>query len=206
MSKPIEVAPGAHLYPGCLSPERQRTILAALRAVIAEAPLFTPVMPRSARPFSVRMTNCGPLGWVSDREGYRYQSRHLVTGRTWPAIPPEIAAIWAELLPDAPPPEACLVNHYAANAKMGLHQDRDERAFDVPVLSISLGDEARFRLGGSNRNAPTRAFTLRSGDVFVFGGPSRLAFHGIDRILAGTSTLLAEGGRFNLTLRRVNPA
>jgi alkylated DNA repair protein (DNA oxidative demethylase) len=206
MTKPVEAAPGAFLYPGYLPPERQRAILAALRALIAEAPLFTPVMPRSGRPFSVRMTNCGPLGWVSDREGYRYQSRHPLTGRPWPAIPPEIAAVWAELLPDAPPPEACLVNHYAANAKMVLHQDRDERAFDVPVLSISLGDEARFRLGGSNRNAPTRAFTLRSGDVFVFGGPSRLAFHGIDRILAGTSALLAEGGRFNLTLRRVNPA
>jgi alkylated DNA repair protein (DNA oxidative demethylase) len=206
MTKPVEAAPGAFLYPGYLPPERQRAILAALRALIAEAPLFTPVMPRSGRPFSVRMTNCGPLGWVSDREGYRYQSRHPVTGRPWPAIPSEIAAIWAELLPDAPAPEACLVNHYAAGTKMGLHQDRDERAFDFPVLSISLGDEARFRLGGTNRNAPTRAFMLRSGDVFIFGGPSRLAFHGVDRIFPGSSALLAEGGRFNLTLRRVNPA
>jgi DNA oxidative demethylase len=202
----IEAAPGAYLYPGRLSPEGQRAVLAGLRAVIAEAPLFAPVMPRSGRPFSVRMTNCGPLGWVSDRDGYRYQPRHPDTGRPWPAIPPEIAAVWAELLPDAPPPEACLVNHYGSGAKMGLHQDRDERAFDVPVLSISLGDEARFRLGGTARNAPTRAFALRSGDVFVFGGPARLAFHGVDRVLPGTSALLAEGGRFNLTLRRVNPA
>ena len=206
MTKPIEAASDAWLYPGLLSPERQRAVLAALREVIAEAPLFTPTMPRSNKPFSVRMTNCGPLGWVSDADGYRYQPTHPETGHPWPTIPGEIAAIWTELLPDAPPPEACLVNYYAAAAKMGLHQDRDERAFDVPVLSISLGDEARFRIGGTTRNAPTRAFPLRSGDAFTFGGASRLAFHGVDRILPGASALLPEGGRFNLTLRRVNPA
>ncbi len=206
MTKRIEAAPGAWLYPGLLTPDAQRAVLAALRDVIAEAPLYTPTMPRSGKPLSVRMTNCGPLGWVSDRDGYRYQERHPVTGRPWPAIPDAIAAIWRELLPEAPAPEACLVNHYAASAKMGLHQDRDERAFDVPVLSVSLGDEAQFRLGGLTRNGPTRAFTLRSGDVFTFGAESRLAFHGVDRIVPGSSTLLPEGGRFNLTLRRVNPA
>ena len=204
--KPIAAAPGAWLYPGLLSLERQIAVLAALRGVIAEAPLFAPTMPRSGRPFSVRMTNCGPLGWVSDVGGYRYQPRHPVTGQPWPAIPECVAAIWRELLPEAPAPEACLVNYYAEGAKMGLHQDRDERAFDVPVLSISLGDEGRFRLGGVTRNAPTRAFPLRSGDALTFGGPARLAFHGIDRVRTGTSALLAEGGRFNLTLRRVNPA
>ena len=180
-------------------------MLAALREVIAEAPLFAPTMPRTGKPFSVRMTNCGPLGWVSDARGYRYQERHPETGRPWPAIPEAIAGVWRELLPQAPAPEACLVNYYHASAKMGLHQDRDERATDVPVLSISLGDEARFRIGGGTRNAPTRAFALHSGDVFAFGAESRLAFHGVDRILSGTSTLLPEGGRFNLTLRRVNP-
>jgi alkylated DNA repair protein (DNA oxidative demethylase) len=203
--KPIEAAPGAWLYPGLLNAERQNAVLAALRDVIAEAPLFAPAMPRSGKPFSVRMTNCGPLGWVSDIEGYRYQARHPITGRPWPAIPEAIAAVWTELLAEAPPPEACLVNYYGEAAKMGLHQDRDERA-DVPVLSLSLGAEARFRLGGTQRNAPTRSFPLRSGDALTFGGASRLAFHGIDRILPGSSTLLAEGGRFNLTLRRVNPA
>jgi alkylated DNA repair protein (DNA oxidative demethylase) len=203
--KPIEAAPGAWLYPGYLPPERQQAVLAAVRAVLAEAPLFAPTMPRTAKPFSVRMSNCGPLGWVSDAAGYRYQATHPETGRPWPPIPEPIAAIWRELLPDAPAPEACLINHYASGAKMGLHQDRDERALGAPVLSISLGDEARFRLGGVSRNAPTRSFPLRSGDVFSFGGESRLAFHGVDRVLAGTSTLLAEGGRFNLTLRRVNP-
>jgi alkylated DNA repair protein (DNA oxidative demethylase) len=203
--KPLQTAPGALLYPGYLPPERQQAVLAAVRAVIAEAPLFAPTMPRTGKPFSVRMTNCGALGWVSDAGGYRYQDRHPETGRRWPPIPEAIASVWRELLLDAPAPEACLINHYASGAKMGLHQDRDERALDVAVLSISLGDEARFRIGQAARNGPTRAFPLRSGDVFTFGGESRLAFHGVDRVLAGTSTLLAEGGRFNLTLRRVNP-
>ncbi len=205
MSNRIEAAPGAWLYPALLSPQRQQSVLASLREIIAEAPLFVPTMPRTGKSFSVRMTNCGPLGWVSDSAGYRYQPNHPVTGRPWPAIPEIVAALWTELLPDAPPPEACLVNFYAAGAKMGMHQDRDERALDVPVLSLSLGDSARFRLGGATRNAPTRAFPLRSGDAFTFGGAARLAFHGVDRIEAGASTLLPEGGRFNLTLRRVNP-
>jgi len=201
----IEAAPGAWLYPALLSPPRQQSVLASLREIIAEAPLFVPTMPRTGAPFSVRMTNCGPLGWVSDSAGYRYQASHPVTGRRWPPIPEIVAALWAELLPEAPAPEACLVNYYAAGAKMGLHQDRDEREPDVPVLSLSLGDPARFRLGGLKRNDPTRAFPLRSGDALTLGGASRLAFHGVDRIEAGASTLLPEGGRFNLTLRRVNP-
>jgi len=204
MTKPIEAARGARLYLGYLAPERQQAVLAAVRGVIAEAPLFAPTMPRTGKPFSVRMTNCGALGWVSDAAGYRYQDRHPETGERWPPIPEAIAAVWAELLPEAPAPEACLINYYASGAKMGLHQDRDERALDVAVLSISLGDEARFRVGATTRNGPTRGFPLRSGDVFTFGGESRLAFHGVDRVLTGTSALLAEGGRFNLTLRRVN--
>ena len=204
--KPLEAAPGAWLWPGFLDAQGQKDVLAAVRAVVAAAPLFQPVMPRTGKPLSVQMTNAGPLGWVSDREGYRYQPTHPETGRPWPPIPAAVAAIWAELLPEAPAPEACLVNYYAPGAKMGLHQDRDEAAFDVAVLSISLGDEAQFRLGGTTRDAPTRAFRLRSGDVFAFGGPSRLAFHGIDRVYPGSCALLPEGGRFNLTLRRVNPA
>jgi alkylated DNA repair protein (DNA oxidative demethylase) len=207
MPKPLEVAPGALFYPGYLSSERQTALLAELREAIAGAPLFCPVMPRTGKPFSVRMTNCGPLGWVSDRDGYRYQDRHPDTGRAWPPIPPSIAAIWRDLLMDAPEPEACLVNYYATSAKMGLHQDRDEQTFDAPVLSISLGDSALFRIGGVERDAPTRSFRLNSGDVMTLGGASRLAFHGVDRIYPGTSTLLApEAGRINLTLRRVNPA
>jgi alkylated DNA repair protein (DNA oxidative demethylase) len=205
ITKGIEVTPGATLWPGYLAPQAQTALLAALREVIAEAPLFAPTMPRTGKPFSVRMTNCGALGWVSDGGGYRYQATHPDTGRAWPAIPEAVLAVWRALLPDAPEPEACLVNYYASAAKMGLHQDRDERAFDVPVLSISLGDEARFRIGGTARGGATKAFALRSGDVFAFGGPARLAFHGVDKVLPGSSALLAEGGRFNLTLRRVNP-
>ena len=201
--KALEVASGSWLYPGLIAGQEQSGILLRLRAVIAEAPLFAPTMPRTGKPFSVRMTNCGPLGWVSDRDGYRYQDRHPETRAPWPPIPEEILRLWRELLPEAPAPEACLVNHYAASAKMGLHQDRDENAVDVPVLSISLGDSALFRIGGVARNAATRSFRLNSGDVLTLGGASRLAFHGVDRILAGTSTLLPEGGRINLTLRRV---
>ena len=202
--KPLEIAPGAWFYPGLLELDEQTALLGSLRSSLANAPLFVPTMPRSGKPLSVRMTNLGPLGWVSDRDGYRYQATHPVTARPWPPIPDEIAAIWRRLLPDAPPPEACLVNYYASSAKMGLHQDRDEQAFDVPVLSISLGDSAQFRIGGLARNAPTRSFRLNSGDVVTLGGASRLAFHGVDRIFEGTSTLLPEGGRFNLTLRRVS--
>jgi len=161
-------------------------------------------MPRTGKPFSVRMTNLGSLGWVSDKaRGYRYQATHPATGEPWPAIPPAVLAIWDAVANHAAPPEACLVNYYAADAKMGLHQDRDEADFSAPVVSISLGDTCRFRIGGTSRSDPTRGLDLTSGDVLVFGGPARLAFHGVDRILAGTSTLLPKGGRLNLTLRRV---
>jgi alkylated DNA repair protein (DNA oxidative demethylase) len=171
--------------------------------IIRAAPLFQPRMPRSGKPFSVRMTNCGPLGWVSDAGGYRYQPTHPDTGAPWPPMPASVLRAWAELAPRAPPPEACLINFYEPSARMGLHQDRDEEDFSAPVLSLSLGDACLFRIGGTTRAAPTRSFRLQSGDALTFGGPSRLAFHGVDRVIAGTSTLLASGGRINLTLRRV---
>jgi alkylated DNA repair protein (DNA oxidative demethylase) len=160
-------------------------------------------MPKSGRPFSVRMSNCGPLGWVSDESGYRYQASHPETGRPWPPIPPALMALWSALARFRDPPEACLINFYGAHAKMGLHQDRDELEFNAPVISISLGDSCLFRVGGRKRGDPTRSFRLSSGDVLVLGGASRLAFHGVDRIYPGTSSLLPEGGRINLTLRRV---
>ena len=173
-------------------------------AIIAQAPLFTPTMPRSGKPMSVRMTNCGPLGWVTDKErGYRYQATHPETGKPWPPIPPVLLDLWDAVARYAAPPEACLVNYYAGSAKMGLHQDKDEEDFAAPVLSVSLGDTGIFRVGGRSRKDPTQMFELRSGDVVVLGGDDRLAYHGIDRILSGTSDLLPEGGRFNLTLRRV---
>jgi DNA oxidative demethylase len=191
-------------FPRALGRSEQEMLLAELRRIIAAAPLFTPTMPRSGKPMSVRMTNCGPLGWVTDKErGYRYQSTHPETGRPWPPIPPMLLDMWHEIGRYAAPPEACLVNYYAGSAKMGLHQDKDEEDFAAPVLSVSLGDTGVFRVGGKSRKDPTRAFELKSGDVVVLGGEDRLAFHGIDRILSGTSDLLPEGGRLNITLRRV---
>ena len=191
-------------YPQRLDARAQSSLLGAIRQVIAEAPLYTPTMPRSGNPMSVRMTNAGPLGWVTDKErGYRYQATHPVTGKPWPAIPQMLLDLWAALADYPHPPEACLINYYAGAAKMGLHQDRDEEDFAAPVLSVSLGDTGIFRVGGKRRKDPTQKFELISGDVFVLGGEERLSHHGIDRILPGTSDLLPEGGRFNLTLRRV---
>jgi alkylated DNA repair protein (DNA oxidative demethylase) len=192
------------LRPGYLDRAAQVALLAAVREVIQAAPLYTPRMPRSGRPFSVRMTNCGPLGWVSDENGYRYQAEHPGSGKAWPPIPEILYKAWGDLSDFSEPPEACLVNVYASGTKMGLHQDRDEDEFSAPVVSLSLGDTCLFRMGGLKRSDPTRSFRLASGDALVLGGANRLAFHGVDRILAGTSTLLPEGGRINLTLRRVS--
>jgi len=182
----------------------QNALLDEIRRIITVAPLFTPTMPRSGKPMSVRMTNCGPLGWVTDKEGgYRYQTTHPVTGKPWPPMPQMLHDLWLELADYRFPPEACLVNYYAGEAKMGLHQDKDEEDFAAPVLSVSLGDTGIFRLGGTSRKDPTEKLELKSGDVVLLGGVDRLAYHGIDRIIPGTSGLIAEGGRFNLTLRRV---
>jgi alkylated DNA repair protein (DNA oxidative demethylase) len=190
--------------PGYFDQARQEMLLGAVRAVIEAAPLYTPTMPRSGKPMSVRMTNAGALGWVTDKErGYRYQAAHPETGTPWPPIPKMLLDLWDEVAGCQSKPEACLVNYYAGDAKMGLHQDKDEEDFSAPVLSVSLGDTAIFRVGGTSRKDPTRKLELKSGDAIVLGGEDRLAFHGIDRVLPGTSVLLREGGRFNLTLRRV---
>ena len=194
------------LTPGYLDRAAQHELLAAVRAVVAAAPLYLPRMPRSGKPMSVRMTNCGPLGWVTDAErGYRYQATHPETGAAWPLIPEILLAAWRALGGYPHPPQACLVNFYAADARLGLHQDKDEQDFAAPVVSLSLGDTCLFRVGGLKRSDPTRSLRLASGDAVVLGGEGRLVFHGVDRILPGTSTLLAEGGRINLTLRRVTP-
>jgi alkylated DNA repair protein (DNA oxidative demethylase) len=150
------------------------------------------------------MSNCGPLGWVTDERGYRYQATHPQTGEPWPAMPPRVLAAWRELAGFPQGAECCLINYYLGGAKMGLHQDRDETEFAAPVVSLSLGDACLFRIGGLQRAGPTSTLRLASGDAVVLGGEARLAFHGVDRIMPGTSTLLPEGGRFNLTLRRVN--
>ena len=191
------------LLPGFLSLERQRTLLAEVRDVVARAPLYSPAMPHSGSPYSVRMSNCGSHGWLSDRSGYRYSATHPVTGAPWPEIPPPVVELWHETTGVAYAPEACLINCYGPTARLGLHRDQDEDAKDAPILSISLGDMALFRLGGPERKSPTRSVRLASGDLVVLEGPSRKWFHGVDRILPGTSQLLPEGGRINLTLRRV---
>lgn len=202
----ITLGPGLFHVSGYLDRAAQERLRDDLAAVMEAAPPFQPRMPRTGKPFSVRMTNCGALGWVSDAEGgYRYQPTHPETGAPWPAMPALLQEAWRDLADCPAPPEACLVNLYDGAAKMGLHQDRDEEAFDAPVVSVSLGDTALFRIGGTTRGGPTRSIRLASGDAFVFGGPARLVYHGIDRVIAGSSTLLPEGGRLNCTLRRVTP-
>jgi alkylated DNA repair protein (DNA oxidative demethylase) len=196
----FKIAPGVMLWRGKLDRAAQAALLGD---VLAQAEFYRPVMPGSGAPFSVEEANFGPLGWTSDRDGYRYVATHPKTGAKWPAIPRALLALWDETAGYGAPPECCLVNLYRAGARMGLHQDRDEAATDAPVLSVSLGDDALFRIGGTTRRGPTQSVKLSSGDVLTFGGPARLAFHGIDRIVPGTSTLVPGGGRINLTLRRV---
>jgi alkylated DNA repair protein (DNA oxidative demethylase) len=195
---------GVQHLPEHLDRATQEALVEDIRGVVEAAPLYVPTMPMSGKPMSVRMTNCGELGWVTDRDGgYRYQAQHPVTGDPWPPIPERLMALWRELADYPHPPQACLVNFYSDSARMGLHQDRDEKEFSAPVLSVSLGDDCLFRVGGTKRSDPTVSVRLSSGDVVVLGGAGRLAFHGVDRIYPETSTLLKKGGRINLTLRRV---
>jgi alkylated DNA repair protein (DNA oxidative demethylase) len=195
---------GVKHIPGCLDIEAQRALVEDIRTIVAAAPLYRPEMPRTGKPMSVRMTNCGALGWVTDRQrGYRYQPTHPVTGAPWPAIPKRLLELWEALAGHPAPPQACLVNFYAEDAKMGLHQDRDEQDLTAPVVSISLGDSCLFRVGETARGGRTTSIRLESGDVVILGGEGRLCFHGVDRIYPATSGLLKNGGRINLTLRRV---
>ena len=195
---------GFQHFPGYLGRPEQELLLAEVRQMIAVAPLYAPAMPRTGKELSVRMTNCGTLGWLTDKAGgYRYQATHPVTGQAWPPIPDMLLALWQKLANFPSPPEACLVNYYAGTARLGSHRDEDESDRSAPVLSVSLGDEAVFHVGGLKRGDPKTRLTLRSGDIVILGGTARLAYHGIDRVAAGTSDLLGEGGRINLTLRRV---
>ena len=203
----MNVIAGFQHLPGYFSRSEQACLLGAVRAVIAAAPLYTPTMPRTGKQLSVAMTNCGGLGWLTDKDGgYRYQATHPVTGRPWPPIPDMLLAHWRVLANFAGLPEACLVNYYAGSARLGSHRDEDEAERAAPVLSVSLGDAAVFHVGGLRRGDPKTRMTLKSGDVVILGGAARLAYHGIDRVAAGSSDLLAEGGRINLTLRRVTLA
>ncbi|MEX0347064.1 MAG: alpha-ketoglutarate-dependent dioxygenase AlkB [Rhizobiaceae bacterium] len=201
----MQVLPkGVRHIPGFLDSSAQSVLVDEIRRVIRQAPLFVPVMPRTGKPMSVRMSNCGPLGWVTDKQqGYRYQATHPVTGSPWPDIPETLRDIWQEVSGYPHPPEACLINFYSDKSRMGLHQDRDEQNFEAPVVSISLGDCCLFRVGETVRGGRTTSFKLKSGDIVVLGGEGRLCFHGVDRIYPATSALLKNGGRLNLTLRRV---
>jgi alkylated DNA repair protein (DNA oxidative demethylase) len=198
---PVELQPGLVLLPGYVAPA---SLWPALQAVIAAAPLRRFVTP-GGRPVQAEMTNCGPLGWTSDRAGYRYSPVDPATGLPWPPLPAEFldlargaagAAGFAGFEPDA-----CLVNRYAPGAGMTAHQDRDERRFDAPIVSVSLGLPATFFWhAGESRRTPSRSVRLASGDVLVFGGPSRRMYHGVRPVRPGIDPL-CDGHRFNLTMR-----
>lgn len=192
---------GVQIYPGLIPPADQAGMLEDLRGVLRVAPLFQPVTP-SGKPMSVRMSAAGDFGWITDRKGYRYARTHP-DGQPWPAIPRSVLRIWEQVAGATRMPECCLINFYGPEARMGLHQDRDEADFSMPVLSISLGDDGLFRVGNLTRGGKTESIWLRSGDVAVMGGEARLVYHGVDRIRPGTSTLMPKGGRVNLTLRVV---
>jgi alkylated DNA repair protein (DNA oxidative demethylase) len=196
---------GFRLLPGRLSPAAQAALLEEVTAGLADAPLVRQATP-GGKLMSVAMSSFGDLGWTTDAKGYRYEPRHPITGRFWPQIPTILTDLWRELADPEVPPDACLINFYDADAKMGLHQDKDEADFRFPVLSVSLGDTAVFRIGGLKRSDPTTSVRLSSGDVCLLAGEARLYHHGIDRILPGSSRLIPGGGRINLTLRRAAAA
>lgn len=192
---------GVRVLPGLIEAGAQAAMLADLREVARAAPVMRPVTRRG--PMSVRMTSAGRLGWVADRRGYRYEAVHPETGAPWPPIPDSVLAVWRAVSGVEADPDSCLVNLYREGARMGMHQDRDEGDFSFPVVSISLGDEALFRVGSVEKGGPTASLWLRSGDVAVMAGVARLVHHGIDRLREGSSTLIPGGGRINVTLRVV---
>jgi alkylated DNA repair protein (DNA oxidative demethylase) len=195
-------APGALLLRGFARPVAAE-LLAAIAEVAAVAPFRTMVVPGGGR-MAVAITNCGACGWTSDRRGYRYADVDPDSGRPWPMLPPAFgilagavaaAAGYVDFVPDA-----CLVNRYEPGAGMGLHQDRNERDLARPIVSVSLGLPAVFRFGGVRRTHPTQTLALEHGDVAVWGGPSRLAFHGVRPLADGVHPATGRC-RFNLTLR-----
>ena len=202
--KPLTLLkPGLRLYKTALDRAEQEALLADLRAVLREAPLFRPTMPRSGKQFSVRMSNCGPLGWVSDLSGYRYQNTHPETGLPWPPMPEQRACGCGAIFPNDPAaPDACLINFYDEQARMGAHQDRDEADFSAPILSLSLGSPAASALAANCAADPTQTIRLD------FGRCSRLRRPGAENVPwrrqdpARHVNLLTPPGRINLTLRR----
>ena len=201
---PPDFPEGFAHYPGYFSPAEQADLIAAVKAGVEHAPFYIPRMPRTGQPLSVAMSNFGTLGWVTDKDGgYRYDPVHPKTKEAWPEMPQALLDLWRDVTDFPQAPEACLINFYDREAKMGLHQDRSEEDFSAPVISISLGETCRFRAGENVREGRTASLKVESGDIIIMGGKSRLCFHGVDRIYPDTSTLLKNGGRINLTLRRV---
>ena len=192
---------GFEIYKCLLDRDAQDAVVKAVRGVAQKVPMFSPMTPYG-KPMRVKMTSAGRFGWVSDRSGYRYSQTHP-DGMAWPAIPDCVLAIWEQVSGSARAPECCLMNYYGEDARMGMHQDRDESDFSEPVVSVSLGDDGLFRIGNQERGGKTESVWLASGDVVVMGGDARLTYHGVDKIRFGSSTLLPKGGRVNLTLRVV---
>jgi alkylated DNA repair protein (DNA oxidative demethylase) len=189
------------IYPGLLDRRAQSLLTEQVRDVVREAPLVQFQTPYG-KPMTVRISSAGKYGWTSDRTGYRYLAEQA-DGTPWPAVPPLALKVWKTVAGTDRQPESCLINFYAPEAKMGMHQDRDESDLTQPVVSISLGDDGLFRIGGLKRGGKTDSIWLRSGDVVVLGGEGRMNYHGIDRIKPETSTLLDKPGRLNLTMRVV---
>lgn len=200
MTESLKIA-GFELFKACVAPDAQKVLIAQLRQVARAAPMRAPVT-RWGKPMRVKMTSAGRVGWISDAQGYRYETRQP-NGEAWPPIPAAVLEIWHSVTGHARLPDCCLVNFYGVDARMGLHQDRDEGDFGWPVVSISLGDDALFRMGGIERGGKTQSAWLSSGDVVVMGGAARLAYHGVDKVRFGSSSLLPGGGRINITLRVV---
>ena len=182
----------------------QAALLAAVREIAREAP-FAQARTRNGLT-SAAMTNAGAAGWWSDLKGYRYETRHPETGAPWPALPAVFLKTVAAAVAGSPwpdfTPDACLINFYGEGAKMGLHQDRDEKDFTQPIVTVSLGDDADFLIGGVKRADKTTPLILRSGDILIMGGESRMRFHGIRKIYPGTSPLADLTGRISLTFRK----
>lgn len=197
------IADGAHLLRGILRPH-QDELIASVEAITAQAPFRHLITPGGHR-MSVAMTNCGDLGWVSDPSGYRYDPIDPDSGRAWPAMPPLFRRIAAEAAADAGfagfAPDACLINCYEPGARLSLHQDRDENDQKAPIVSMSLGLPATFLFGGLQRGERPKRYRLEHGDVVVWGGPSRFAFHGVAPLADGEHSLLGRK-RINLTFRR----
>ncbi len=202
---PLPLPPGVARLAG-FALEGEDELLEAIASVVAAAPLRHMITP-GGQTMSVAMTNCGTLGWISDRRGYRYSSLDPHTGQPWPDLPSSIRRLAMTAAETAGylhfDPDACLINCYQPGARMSLHQDRDERDRSAPIVSVSLGLSANFLFGGLTRRDRPIRFPLAHGDVVVWGGPSRLAFHGVAPVANGNHPRLGRQ-RLNLTLRRAN--